>query len=163
MGGFNPISTVLGTVGAVANITKPVRDTYGNYRDMTAAYQQAEKNYQENQRTIAEQNALEQQKIQLENEETDRRRLQLRRDQASRQAAFGGQGIDTTDGSGEAVMLGLLQQSEAEKSYQDRLTEMKQQARQQDTDAKNRRNMLNLQNNYRTARDGIISNFDTLL
>lgn len=143
--------------------TKPLRDSYATYRNTVAGYEQAQKTYAESERNIAEQAALDETNAALETaEETRQRKNALKRATASRQAAFGGQGIDTTDGSGEAVILGLFQESDEDKKYRDRLDTIKRQSREQNNAAKRRRNLLNLQQNYTSAQDGLIRNLDQI-
>jgi hypothetical protein len=164
MGGMNGFSTALNAAGQLANLTSGARNTYSNYRDVTASYDQAKSKYDQSEQDIAEKEALEKQRLQLDNEEAARtRKSALKRAVASQQAAFGGQGIDTTDGSGEAVLLGLFQESSEEKAYRDRLDQLKRASLDQDTTAKRRRNLLALQNNYENARDGFIRNLDSYI
>lgn len=139
MGGFNPITAVLGTALRGFNAT----DDYSRAR---ASY-----NAQEQQ--IQNEAALKKQEMALDAEKdaADRRNA-LKRAMAKQQAIFGGQGIETTDGSGEAVLLGMLKESDEEKAYRDRLDQIKRNALAQDTDAKRSRNLLSLQNNYASAR-----------
>ena len=94
---------------------------------------------------LALQQLEQQQKLQeaqaLQNAETDRaeiavaaqaaedeRRLALKRAVARQRAAFGGQGIASGDGSSEAVLLGLFEESEDEKQSRERLDKLRLQA-----------------------------------
>ena len=162
MGGFDSFSNVFGAISRFSNATSSLQKSYNNYRGVTQGYQQAKENYDESERAIAEKAALDQQQIQLDNEQAARdRKNTLHKAVAAQQAKFGGQGIDTTDGSGEAAMLGLYKDSAESKAYRDQSDNLKLASITQDALSKRRKNLLNLQHNYETARDGFIRNFDS--
>lgn len=164
MGGLNSLTSVLGVVDKISSITNSARNTYSNYRDITGDYTQAKQRYELQEKEIAEKQDLDLKQMQIDREdETRQRKNALKRAVATRQAEFGGQGIDTADGSGEAVMLGLFKESSEEKNYRDRLNKLKQESLAQDVSAKRRRNLLSLQQNYANARDNFISNLDSYL
>ena len=151
MGGFNPISAVLAPVTTLAGLAQNAS--------------QAKRQYKLNERIIAEQEANRRATIVLENEEAARTRQQaLKRTVARQRALYGAQGIDASDGSGEAVLLGLLSESEAEKAYRDRLDALRNQALAQDSHAKRQRNLLSMDagHNARALRSGA-SLFDSII
>lgn len=157
MGGFNPINSLIGTVTDTIGLTQSARDADRSYNQARALYdQQAREIAQESK---AQRNAL---ALDAAKAETDRRDA-LRRASAKQRATFGGQGISADEGSGEAVLLGLLQDSEAEKSYRDRLDDLKRRTIAQDTDNKNRRNLLSLNNSYQNTYNRLLDSSDTIL
>ena len=66
----------------------------------------------------------------------------LRRAVAKQNAGFGAQGVGTGDGSSEAVLLGLVNQSDQAKANQDALTTLKSQAIDQNLAQKKNVDML---------------------
>lgn len=153
MASLNPIQTVFETLGNVWQMTEPARDVRRDYQRVTDANQAAVKAYQLAERDVVERTALEQRRLAEEQAEENRKRQQaLRRAVAAQQARFGAQGIDARDGSGEAVLLGLFQESDEEKAYRERLNRLRQDSLQQSTDTARRRNLLSLQNTYDSGR-----------
>ncbi len=153
MGGFNPISNVLSLTGL-----------YGGYSDTAGAYRAAKKQYDAAEKDIAAKSATEYEKLALESaEETRKRREALRRATAKQRATFAAQGIDMSDGSGEAVLLGLLKESEAERDYRGRLDALKRAAIDQDAAAKRRKNLLSLQGASSRARDSAVGTLASFL
>lgn len=148
MGGFNPISTLLGTARSLTSSDSAL----DSYKQARALYEQQEKE-------IRNSTAMQKKQLDLEAEKTNTdRRNALKRAMAKQQAVFGGQGIDSTDGSGEAVLLGLLQENEEDKTYRDRLDRLKRQALATETDNKRARNLLTLQNQYLGAQNALARN-----
>ena len=100
---------------------------------------------------------------QAENE----RRLALKRAVARQKAAFGGQGIASGDGSSEAVLLGLFEESEDEKQSRERLDKLRLQAidqgLSQSVSANTLRRTQQEQKNKLTQRDNIFDDVDTIL
>lgn len=152
MGGFNPITPAL-----------QAAKVFTNYRDVQSGYDHAKNTYQEKERDLAEKSALDAQKLQIEqDEETRDRKNALRRAVAEQQAKFGAQGISTSDGSGEAVMQGLYQESSDQKSYRDRLNRWKSDALSQENTSQRRRNLLDLQESSVGRRDSIFKKLGSL-
>lgn len=149
MGGFNPITAVLNPLGTLLGTAF---DTYKT----ADAYDYARKSYEIQQKQIDADAASQRKQLALESEKdaTDRRNA-LKRAMAKQKTLFGGQGIDSSDGSGEAVLLGLLQENEEDKTYRERLDKLKREALAQETTNKSRRNLLTLQNNYASARNSV--------
>ena len=83
--------------------------------------------------SAAERDALDRQKISLDSAAADKsRRDALRRAVARQRAAFGAQGLSATDGSGEAVLLGLFDESESERAAREKLDTLRMQALDQE-------------------------------
>lgn len=161
MGGLTSLGTMFGTLGQVANMTSGVRKNYTDYRNVTAGYDLAKRKYEEKERDITEKATLNARERQAKREEDIRnRRNTLKRSVAEQQARFSGQGIDTTDGSGEAVLMGLYKDSSEKKTYEDRLNKVNDEKAAQENASQRRINLLSLQENYRRARDGLIKNLD---
>lgn len=140
MGSMNPISGILNTV------------------TNKSEYKNAQQSYANSERAIAANDALSKQKLELEAEkDASDRRNALQKAVAKQRAAFGGQGIDTNDGSGEAVLTGLFKQNDEEKSYSDRLDNIRRQTIEQDTAEKRQRNLLDLQGKYNQYRSGFFN------
>lgn len=156
MGGFNPITSVL---GAASNILSLGRDAY-NYNTINRDYSNAQNRYAQTENEIAQDRAQQKQQLALQAEQDGAaRRSALKRVMAKQQAEFGAQGIDTTDGSGQAVLLGLFKESDDEKNYRDKLDALKNTSIDQDADNRRKRNLLDLQDSYARAQ-GRIVNYD---
>lgn len=79
------------------------------------AYEQGKEKSDLSLRNLQESNALEKQKIKLSAEVAEKeRRLALRRAMAKQRAQYGASGISSGDGSAQAVLLGLFDESEEE-------------------------------------------------
>lgn len=70
------------------------------------------------------------------------RRVALRRAMARQRAQFGAQGIDADDGSGEAVLLGLFQESDVERAQRERLDTLRNRAIDEAMEERSRINVL---------------------
>lgn len=93
--------------------------------------------------SAAEQSALDRQRLSLDTATSEEaRRGALRRAVARQRASFGSQGVIANDGSGEAVMLGLFNESENEKDTRNRLDSLRTQAIDQDMADRQRINVL---------------------
>lgn len=71
-----------------------------------------------------------------------RRRDALRRTVGRTRADLGGQGVGSADGSGEAILLGLVGESDQEGRTAAQVDQLKRQAIQQELDNSRRRNLL---------------------
>lgn len=91
----------------------------------------------------AERAALDRQRLAAEaaNSE-DARRDSLRRAVARQNAQFGAQGLSAGDGSSEAVLLGMFEESEQERAKRERLDALRFQAIDQNLEQENRINVL---------------------
>jgi hypothetical protein len=91
----------------------------------------------------AEQAALDRQKFSADAASADAdRRAALRRAMARQRAQFGAQGLSADDGSGEAVLLGMFDESEQEKAKRDQLDNLRFQALDQDLEQQRKINVL---------------------
>jgi hypothetical protein len=90
--------------------------------------------------------ALEKEKIQLDAQSAEADRLSAQRRAVARQKVqFASQGLDYDDsGSGEAVLLGLYKESDAERSKRESLDTLRNRALEQDLDTSKRMNVLQL-------------------
>lgn len=86
-------------------------------------------------------NRLDAQAVQSADDER-RRRDALRRAVGRVRAEMGGQGVSAADGSGEAILLGLVGESAAESRTAAQADQLKRQAIQQELDNARRRNLL---------------------
>ena len=154
MGSMIPIASMLGTI---AGIGLQAAQGVAAQRQATAQRQAQAVQYQVRQQDLAaEHRALDDEaayrraaaradieRLQADQADTDRRRRDaLRRSIAKRRAALGAKGIDATAGSGEALLLGLvdesaLQGAEAQRRTGDRVAEIRR-----DLDYRQRLNLL---------------------
>lgn len=138
MGGFAPIIsgvtkavTLANTINSAAGIAKQWSGSEASAD--RAAQRQAEaalkaQNRQE-ERAAAQSIALEKAKLKAESDAaTAARQDALRRAIAKRRAEFGASGITADDGSAEAVLLGLSQESERTQAERDTLDRLKETA-----------------------------------
>ena len=88
------------------------------------------------------------------------RRDALKRAVARQRAQFGGRGIASGDGSSEAVLLGLFEESEAERVSRERLDQLKVQAIDQNLAQQSRVNTL--QRTQTAARNSLSNQSNTL-
>lgn len=157
MAGFNPITSILGAVTDAVGLTQ-------SSRGANRAYKQAADAYNQQTRETAAQYKAERDKLELDAAQAaNDRRNALRRAVAKQQASFGGQGISAADGSGEAVMLGLLRESDAEKQYRDRLDTIKRESLSNAATNENRRSLLALKNSYDNSYDRFLNSTDSML
>lgn len=70
------------------------------------------------------------------------RRDALRRAVSRQNAQFAGQGLDSADGSGEAVLLGMFEESETERSQREKLDALRNQALDSQQEEEKRINIL---------------------
>lgn len=129
---------IISTVNAVQNIVNPdAKDDLA--LKQLRAYQNAQQQHFE------QQNALEREKMALlgAQEEEERQRA-LRRAVARQRAQFGASGIGATaaDGSAEAVLLGLFEESENDRSKRAELDNLRNQALDMDSSQKRTLNLL---------------------
>jgi len=144
MGGFNPITTALSLVGA------------NRAFDTGASYRAAQQHYALNEKIAAENARADKEKLVLETAEDDRKRREaLRRAVARQRTQFAAQGIDASDGSGQAVLLGLFEENDAERAYREKLNRIRLDAIDRDYANTRRKNLLSLQGGYDAARSGI--------
>ncbi len=91
----------------------------------------------------AEQAVLTREKLQAEADAAEKERLaSLRRAVARQRAAFGASGIDTNEGSAEAVLLGLFEETDEDRTQRERLDDIRNRVLDQELAASNRLNVL---------------------
>ena len=132
MGGLALIPTIastLATAGTVINVAKTLS---GNDKQTNLAVSQQ-----------AQQTALQQQQVATQNQQAnEERQAALRRAMARTRAQLGAQGVNSVGGSGEAVLLGLYQESEADQTRRNNLDKLRQTALSQEQDQFSSRNLL---------------------
>jgi len=92
-------------------------------------------------RRLAARTRLETERVQAEAAER-RRRDALRRSVARTRAQLGAQGISSADGSGEAILLGLIREAEDDQREAAALDRLRQRALAEEDQAAERRNLL---------------------
>lgn len=161
MAALTSVSALLNTASGIKNAIPKELNLYRDYNDIKGDNEYALQSYKEVERDNLEKAKLDQTRMAADSAEESRKRQQaLKRAVASQQARFGAQGIDTTNGSGEAVLLGLYQESDEEKSYRDRLQKIREDSLKQDIESRSRRNLLSLQNTYRKNRNNMYSSLN---
>lgn len=91
----------------------------------------------------ASQAELDRQKLAIESANSEAaRRDALRRAVARQNAQFGAQGVSAGDGSGEALLLGMFEESEQERARREELDNLRLQAIDQNLEEENRINVL---------------------
>lgn len=149
MGTMIPIATqalsAVKTIGTVASLANQGMNLFGN--SATQNSQQALAHLQQqqklNQQNLIAENNLRKQEILLDAGEAERiRRQSLKRAVAKRKAEFGSSGIAIGDGSSEAVLLGLFQDSEAERLKNAQADQLRFQTLDQSVTNKKRLNTL---------------------
>ncbi|HEY1097042.1 MAG TPA: hypothetical protein VGF14_07360 [Alphaproteobacteria bacterium] len=139
MAGFSFLSGVLPTALGVASTINRTQQQNKQYKAQKQQIETANRNQQEQ---IA---------IQADKDETARRDA-LRRAVSRQRAQMGAQGIDSSDGSAEAILLGLTQQSDLEQQQQDQLNSLRSQALQESANSQQRKNLLSLNQSYDDLR-----------
>lgn len=116
------------TVSSIASVFDDSAQKQGQQ-----AVEQLQQQQRLEQRVAANNAALEKQEIQVKAAEVEAQKRQaLKRAVASRRASFGASGVSSGDGSSEAVLLGLFEESESEKQKRDQLNQIKLQTIDQD-------------------------------
>jgi hypothetical protein len=163
-------SAAMPVIQAVSTI-KNVVDGFGNSGDDDAraqlrsqqdlAMQQLRAQQGLAEMTAVEQAALDRQNIAANAQNAEAaRRTALRRATARQRATFGAQGLSANDGSGEAVLLGLFDESDADRQSRERLDTLRNQAIDQNLDQQQRINVLQrTQLQERQSLDRALSGF----
>lgn len=111
----------VGTIATAVSAGTNILGSKGEDSSRLILQQLQQKQNLENQRAF-EKSELEKQKIKVNaSEEETKRRLSLKRAVARQRAKFGGSGISSNSGSSEAVLLGLFEESEDERSTRKKL------------------------------------------
>ena len=132
----------IGTVAKFADKGSAIFSDKGEKQSELALAQLQQQ--QQLQSQTAAQNALnDKQRIAIQSKEVElERRRALKRAVAKQRASFGGSGVSSGDGSSEAVLLGLFEESEEDKATSQKLDNLKLQALDQDLNNMNRVNTL---------------------
>lgn len=144
MGGIASVATTaiqaLNTVGTVAKAFNSYEDNSGR-----RAYDQMKGAQAVQMRNAKEQAALEKEQLRLTSENADtERRAALRRAVSRQRALYGSSGTGSGDGSAQAVLLGLFDESDGEKTEREALDALKNRAVDQGIAQQQRINTLQL-------------------
>ncbi len=131
MGGFTALGGVLPILSSVAGAIRTVESAVGAIQGIggRSDNQKREQDLRQLQarqkldaRQAAQKAALEKQQLALESQaKEDARRDALRRAVARQRASFGAAGVGSGAGSSEAVLLGLFEESDAQRAERERL------------------------------------------
>lgn len=166
MGNFAPIATEIislaQTVGSVVTVLDQTTDLINNRNDQRA--DQSLEQLQERQRLEEEQALkaanLQRQEISLKTQEAEqKRRSALKRAVARKRASFGGAGISSNNGSSEAVLLGMFDESDEERQNRERLDNIRLQSI--DNDLANVKRVNTLQRTQLASRQRLNRNLQT--
>ena len=136
MGAITPITSglnsVVGTLNTLNQTVGLVQTLAGNSparQSQDLALRQLQERQRLEQANLSQRNALERERIaaQAEQSEQDRQRA-LRRAVARQRASFGSQGVSQSGGSSEAVLLGLVDESEEELNNREALDNLRTRA-----------------------------------
>ncbi len=149
--GLGTIASVVGSASSIANnIAALGQDPQKEAKaDLRRQQELALKQLREQQQAAAAtaQAETDLQKTQIAataSAEEMQRRAALKRAVARQRAAFGSQGVGSTDGSSEAVLLGLFDESDRERQDREKLDSIRAAALDQDLSARNSLNVLQL-------------------
>ncbi len=164
MGGLTtalgPILQIGSALGTAVSAVAPF------YQDSQRNKQAAEKSKLDYQQALAAANLQKQQQaLQDQKDETTRRDL-LRRSMAKQRAEFGSSGIGSGGGSSEAVLLGMFDESDAQRALREQMSSLRDAALDQSVNDKNQLNLLlqqqlqqsqNIGQIARIAKGGLLS------
>lgn len=130
------LGTTLSAANALSGFIKPrVNDNL--------ALKQLQDKQAESLRQTQEDNALSKAEIQVNAQDAERKRQDsLKRAVARQRTQFGSQGISTTGGSSQAILLGLFDESEDDRLQRDRLDGIRTSALDQNVAQQGRLNLL---------------------
>lgn len=142
MAGIPAFTAALPTLGRAATLISgldTVFSTVNRVRDNAASVRSAQIQQQQQQDAIAaerERQAYDAQQVEIE------RQKALKRAVARQKAQFGAQGVGSGDGSAEAVLLGLFEESEEERKARERLDQTRARALDSRAATSNRLDLL---------------------
>ena len=135
MGAISAIGSVLPVLSGITGTLTALDRTFGAISSINRNSENAQQREQElalkqlKQQQSAEQAGLERQKESLQASEAEEtRRLALRRAVSRQRAQFGAQGVGSNTGSSEAVLLGLFDESDDERSRREELDTLRNRA-----------------------------------
>lgn len=166
MGSIIPIATqaigLAKTVGTVATVLNQTTNLVNSRNDRGAeqAIRQLRDQQKLEESRAAQRANTERQEIGLRAEEAEQaRRSALKRAVARQRARFGGAGISSNNGSSEAVLLGLFDESDEERSNRDRLDRLRLQSI--DNNLANVKRVNTLQRTQAESRNSLARNLRT--
>lgn len=119
MGAIGAISPVLPVLSGVVSTVSGIKDTINEARGLSRnragelAVRQAEERGRLSEQQRAEQNALDRARIAQDSAaKEEERKAALRRAVARQRAQFGSQGVGSSGGSADAVLLGIFEESD---------------------------------------------------
>jgi colicin import membrane protein len=116
---LTPIMQIGSAIGTVAGIVQPF------YKDSVNSKQAAQQNALQI-KQLQQDAALKQQQTNLETQQAEeKRRTALKRAMATQRANFGAQGVGLGGGSSEAVLLGMFEESDQERSNREQINHLK--------------------------------------
>lgn len=151
------LTSVLSTLGGVNGVVGAINRTAGNINALGANAAQLKELRQQQEQAgaqLASRQQLEEELAQkkrdqdvamlrVESDQAERRRVAaLKAVTAKQRAAMGGAGVAADDGSGEAVLLGLFQQSDAERADRAAVDDLRQKIIDANYDSLRSRNLL---------------------
>ncbi len=147
--GINDVASVVGTVKSLANNVNTLAGNSQALSDQkaqqTLALAQLKAQQAQSLRAAQDQAALEKQQIQAAAQSADdQSRLALKRAVARQRAAYGAQGISSDDGSGQAVLLGMYDESDQEKADRTQIDNLRSAALDQNLSAQGSADVLQL-------------------
>lgn len=147
--GLTTITTAISAADRLINVTQDFgRNPYKEQQKALRAEQEMVLRQLTARQAAEEQQALAEARIQKDKIAADaqaneqKRRAALRRAVARQRVAFGGSGFSGGDGSSEAVLLGLFEESEQDKAASMRLDSLRNAALDQSLDEKRTLNVL---------------------
>lgn len=148
LGGLLPVInkgiSVFNTVDRLAGHGSNATEKKSRARQQLALTQMQEQQKTEEQ-IAAQKFVREKSVIDAQAADDERRRMSaLKRASAAQRAAYGGAGVESDAGSGEAVLLGLFSQSEEEKVVSESINALRRQILDDNMDAIRTRNLLEL-------------------
>ena len=135
----------LQTVGSVAGVVNRSSDYFSDRDDRSSdlALQQLQARQDAEVREAQQKAVLDRAEIAAKAEEAEiQRRQALKRAVARQRVKYGASGVSSGDGSSEAVLLGLFDESEEEKQSRERIDNLRLQAIDQNLDKMRRVNTL---------------------
>jgi len=144
MANILPIATqAISAYQTISSLARTFNDDQDNAQSLALAQLSQQQKLSEAQ--SAQDAALQRVEIQANAEEDARvRRAALKRAVARQRAQFGSSGVDMSDGSSEAVLLGLFQESDDEQAARNRLDNLRFQALDQNLLQQSSSNVLSL-------------------
>ena len=134
MGAITPIAsgltTIVGALNVANEIVSSVQTLSGNDTSSEElALKQLKEQQRLQQKQLAQQNALEREQVALQAlQDEEDRRAALRRAVARQRASFGASGVSSGSGSSQAVLLGLVDETEDELAQREALDNLRSQA-----------------------------------